>query len=66
MARKPKKQSGPKRELKISAIESGTVIDHIPAEATFAVTEILKLSTYDDVISVATNLHSQTRCFGQL
>ena len=59
MKKKKKEKSEPKRELKVSAIENGTVIDHIPAESTFEVTEILNLSNYDDVVSVASNLASR-------
>ncbi|MEK6943451.1 MAG: aspartate carbamoyltransferase regulatory subunit [Nanoarchaeota archaeon] len=49
-----------KRELKISAIEEGTVIDHIPADATFKVVEILKLNEIKGVVSIATNLQSKS------
>lgn len=48
-----------KKELKISAIEEGTVIDHIPTDATFKVAEILKLVNHKGVISIATNLQSK-------
>ena len=33
-----------KRELKISAIDEGTVIDHIPTDATFKFLHLLRLS----------------------
>ena len=46
------------KELKVSAIAEGTVIDHIPAEATFKVVEILGLSREQDVVTVGTNLKS--------
>tara|TARA_Y100000310_G_scaffold293782_1_gene323651 strand:- start:18563 stop:19051 length:489 start_codon:yes stop_codon:yes gene_type:complete len=60
MARpKKNKLKEPKRELKISAIENGTVIDHIPADATFQVAEILQLDEHQEgVISIAINLTS--------
>lgn len=48
-----------KKTLTVSAIENGTVIDHIPSEATFKVVEILDLSDVDKIISVATNLSSK-------
>ena len=56
MKKESKKYSG--KELKISAIENGTVLDHIPAESTFKVADILKLRDYKDTISIATNLSS--------
>ena len=63
---KPKKatpsaqKEAPKRELKISAIEGGTVIDHIPTDATFKVVDILDLENHTGVVSIATNLQSKT------
>ena len=48
-----------KKELKISAIEEGTVIDHIPTDATFKVVDILNLQNYNGVVSIATNLQSK-------
>lgn len=48
-----------KHELKISAIEEGTVIDHIPTDATFKVAEILHLDKPTGVVSIATNLQSK-------
>src|SRR3989338_2407361 len=53
----PKEEA--KRELKISAIDEGTVIDHIPTDATFKVVEILDLENHDGVVSIATNLQSK-------
>lgn len=52
-------QEEPKRELKISAIEEGTVIDHIPTDATFKVAEILNLENHKGIVSIATNLQSK-------
>jgi len=54
----PKEEA--KRELKISAIDEGTVIDHIPTDATFKVVEILRLQNHNDIVSIATNLQSNT------
>ncbi|MBI4452341.1 aspartate carbamoyltransferase regulatory subunit [Candidatus Woesearchaeota archaeon] len=48
-----------KHELKISAIEEGTVIDHIPTDATFKVVEILHLGQHNGIVSIATNLQSR-------
>jgi aspartate carbamoyltransferase regulatory subunit len=47
------------KELKISAIREGTVIDHIPAKNTFKVAEILGLAKHENVTSIATNLQSK-------
>ncbi|MBL7054809.1 aspartate carbamoyltransferase regulatory subunit [Candidatus Woesearchaeota archaeon] len=49
-----------KKELKVSAIKDGTVIDHIPSNAAFKVAEILDLEKINKIISVATNLRSKT------
>ena len=48
-----------KRELNISAIDEGTVIDHIPTDATFKVAEILDLENHNGIVSIATNLQSK-------
>ena len=48
-----------KKELSVSAIKEGTVIDHIPTDSTFKVAEILKLEGHRNMISIATNLHSK-------
>ncbi len=47
------------KELKVSAIENGTVIDHIPANAVFHVIRILKLDAFDNMVLFATNLESK-------
>ena len=49
-----------KKELTISAIKDGTVIDHIPSDAAFKVAKILDLAGVTGIISVATNLSSKT------
>jgi aspartate carbamoyltransferase regulatory subunit len=46
------------KELKVSAIENGTVIDHIPANFVFQVINILGLNTIPNQIMVGTNLDS--------
>ncbi len=47
------------RELKVSAIENGTVIDHIPASAVFQVIKMLKLDVFDQMVLFGTNLESK-------
>ncbi len=46
-------------ELKVSAIENGTVIDHIPAQNVFQVIRILNLTEYGNQLLVGTNLDSR-------
>jgi aspartate carbamoyltransferase regulatory subunit len=46
-------------ELKVSAIRTGTVIDHIPAENTFRVFSMLNLQESTDHIYFGTNLESK-------
>ncbi len=48
-----------KKELKVSAIREGTVIDHIPKDCTFAVVDILDLKHHNNIVSIATNLPSK-------
>ena len=48
-----------KKELNISAIKEGTVIDHIPSKATFKVADILDLKSVKGIISIAANLSSK-------
>ncbi len=48
-----------RKELKVSAIENGTVIDHIPAKSVFQVVRILNLTEVSDQILFGTNLDSQ-------
>ena len=47
------------KELKISAISYGTVIDHIPSASTFKVASILKVAEHEEIISIASNLPSK-------
>lgn len=51
-----------KKELEVSAIENGTVIDHIPAEVTFKVVEVLGLYNFNGAITIGNNLSSKTLC----
>ena len=48
------------RELQITALKNGIVIDHIPTEKTFSIVEILNLKDYKEIITVATNLKSSS------
>ncbi len=48
-----------RKELKVSAIENGTVIDHIPSNAVFQVIRILKLEKFENMILFGTNLESK-------
>lgn len=47
------------KELKVSAIKNGTVLDHIPAEQLFKVINILNLSNCTNQITFGTNLDSK-------
>ncbi|MCD4683616.1 MAG: aspartate carbamoyltransferase regulatory subunit, partial [Bacteroidales bacterium] len=48
-----------RKELKVSAIENGTVIDHIPSQSVFQVINILGLNKVANQIMVGTNLESR-------
>lgn len=48
-----------KKELNVSAIENGTVIDHIPARSLFKVIDILGLAKVQTMITFGTNLDSK-------
>ena len=47
------------KQLSVSAIENGTVIDHIPAKSLFKVIQILGLDRIDNLITFGTNLESK-------
>ena len=47
------------KELRISAIRSGTVIDHLPVSSVFKIVKILGLKNSHNEISIATNLPSK-------
>lgn len=49
----------PRKELVVSAIENGTVIDHIPAQSVFQVIKILDLDNIDKQVLFGTNLESR-------
>ncbi|WP_321298471.1 aspartate carbamoyltransferase regulatory subunit [Marinifilum fragile] len=48
-----------KKELQVSAIENGTVIDHIPAEYLFQVINILGLDNCNNSVTFGNNLESK-------
>lgn len=48
-----------RKELKVSALENGTVIDHIPAASLFHALRILKLDKVDNQLYFGTNLSSE-------
>ncbi|TSA27754.1 MAG: aspartate carbamoyltransferase regulatory subunit [Bacteroidetes bacterium] len=48
-----------RKELQVSAIENGTVIDHIPTQSVFQVIRILNLTDYPDQLLIGNNLESQ-------
>ena len=48
-----------KKELEVAALENGTVIDHIPADALFKVVELLGLSHLPNSITIGNNLASK-------
>jgi aspartate carbamoyltransferase regulatory subunit len=47
-----------RKQLSVSAIKNGTVIDHIPAKYLFKVISILGLESFDHQITFGTNLES--------
>jgi aspartate carbamoyltransferase regulatory subunit len=47
------------KQLSVSAIQNGTVIDHIPARHLFKVIQILGLDRIDQQITFGTNLESK-------
>ena len=47
-----------RKELKVTAIENGSVIDHIPTQSVFQVVKILNLEQNDNQIFLGTNLDS--------
>ena len=47
------------KKLKVSAIENGTVLDHIPANKLFDVIDILNLSKFQNPVTFGTNLDSK-------
>ncbi len=52
-------ENKPRKELVVSAIENGTVIDHIPTNSVFQVMKILNLNNVDNQVLFGTNLNSR-------
>lgn len=48
-----------KTERQVAAIKNGTVIDHIPAEKTYQVANILQLQTLDTPVTIGYNYPSK-------
>ena len=48
-----------RKELKVTAIRNGTVIDHIPSDKSFQVISMLNLETYSNQIYFGTGLESK-------
>ncbi len=48
-----------RKELKVTAIRNGTVIDHIPSDKSFQVINLLNLETYSNQIYFGTGLDSK-------
>ncbi len=48
------------RELQITALKNGIVIDHIPSEKVFEIVELLNLRGYKEIVTVAANLKSSS------
>ena len=47
------------KQLNVSAIKDGTVIDHIPTKALFKVIQILKLEEFNNMVTFGNNLDSK-------
>src|SRR5512133_2329643 len=47
------------KQLNVSAIKDGTVIDHIPTKALFKVVQILKLDEFNNMVTFGNNLDSK-------
>lgn len=47
-----------KKSLAVAALENGTVIDHIPADALFKCVKILGVEKLDKQLTIGNNLHS--------
>lgn len=53
------KENKLRKELIVSAIDNGTVIDHIPAKSLFQVIKILFLEEFENQVLFGTNLDSK-------
>ena len=54
-----KKMGNNKSQLVVAAIENGTVIDHIPAEKTYQVVNLLQLEKMETPVTIGYNLPSK-------
>lgn len=52
-------ENNKRKELKVSAIRNGTVIDHIPSDRSFQVIKILNLENSNNQIYFGTSLESK-------
>ncbi len=52
-------ESNIRKELVVSAIENGTVIDHIPAKSVFRVVKMLNLDQTEGQVTIGFNLDSK-------
>jgi aspartate carbamoyltransferase regulatory subunit len=52
-------ESNIRKELVVSAIENGTVIDHIPAKSLFRVVKMLNLDQTEGQVTIGFNLESK-------
>ena len=48
-----------RKELVVSALENGTVIDHIPSELVFTIASLLKLDKLSSSVTIGYNLNSK-------
>ena len=48
-----------KKEMLVAAIKNGTVIDHIPADKTFQIVNLLKLQNFRSPVTIGYNLPSK-------
>lgn len=49
-----------KKELRVAALENGTVIDHIPSEKLFEVVSLLHLERMETPVTIGYNLYSES------
>lgn len=47
------------KELVVTKIDNGTVIDHIPSDRVFQIVKVLSLNNYNDEVLIGTNLSSK-------
>ena len=48
-----------RKDLLVAALESGTVIDHIPTDKVFTIVQLLQLDKCQDQVTIGNNLESQ-------